>query len=168
MFSISAMAAAASLGTSRTSTGTVSSPAIAVNGVVPKRFTCDGADVSPPLTIADVPADADSLVLALTDPDAGDFVHWVVADIPPTTTGLAAGEVPPGAVVYPNDFGDQAYAGPCPPEGETHTYVFTLYVLPPSAVDFVGPEETNGAGLVDTVARLATTSAALTASYVRP
>lgn len=146
---------------------TVTSPAIAVNGVFPKRFTCDGADVSPPLTIADVPADAETLVLALTDPDAGDFVHWAVADIEPSTTTVAAGEVPAGGVVYPNDNGDATYAGPCPPAGETHTYVLTLYVLPPNAVDFVGPDQTNGAALIDTVARLASSSAVLTASYVR-
>ena len=145
----------------------VTSPAFDVNATIPPRFTCDGADVSPPLTIADVPADAESLVLALTDPQAGDFVHWVMADVAPTTTNLAAGEVPPGAVLYPNDYGDRAYAGPCPPEGETHDYVFTVYVLPPSAVEFVGPDETNGAGLIDTVARLANTSAALTANYQR-
>ncbi len=146
---------------------TVSSPAIAVNGVIPKRFTCDGADVSPPLTIADVPADAEDLVIALTDPDAGGFVHWVMAFVPPDTTEIAAGEVPDGAVLYPNDYGDRAYAGPCPPEGETHTYVVTLYVLTASAVDFVGPDQINGAGLIDSVSRLASTSAALTASYVR-
>ena len=146
---------------------TINSPAIAVNGVFPVRFTCDGADVSPPLAIADVPPDAESLVLALTDPDAGGFVHWAVADIDPATTKINAGEAPPSGVVYPNDFGDRAYAGPCPPAGETHTYVFTLYVLPPNAVDFVGPDQTNGAALIDTVSRLSSTSAALTASYVR-
>lgn len=153
--------------TSLTPFMTVTSPAIAVNGVFPVRFTCDGADVSPPLSIADVPADTETLILALTDPDAGDFVHWVVADIDPATTAIAAGETPPDGVVYPNDFGDAAYAGPCPPEGETHTYVLTLYALAPNAVDFVGPDQTNGAALIDTVSRLASTSAALTASYVR-
>lgn len=146
---------------------TLTSPAIAVNGVIPQRFTCDGADVSPPLTFADVPADAETLVLALTDPDAGGFVHWVVADIDPTTTAVAAGETPAGGVVYPNDGGDATYAGPCPPAGETHTYVFTLYALPPNAVDFVGPDQTNGAAVIETVSRLASSSAALTASYVR-
>lgn len=145
----------------------LSSPAVQVDGVLPTRFTCDGEDVSPPLAIANVPATADGLVLALTDPDADEFVHWVVADIAPTTTELAAGVMPPGAVVYPNDFGNRIYAGPCPPEGETHSYVFTLYVLSPSAVEFVGPDETNGAGLVDTVSRLATTSAAFTVTYQR-
>ena len=94
-------------------------------------------------------------------------VHWAVADIEPSTTTVAAGEVPAGGVVYPNDNGDATYAGPCPPAGETHTYVLTLYVLPPNAVDFVGPDQTNGAALIDTVARLASSSAVLTASYVR-
>ncbi len=145
----------------------LSSPAVQVDGVLPTRFTCDGEDVSPPLAIANVPATADGLVLALTDPDADEFVHWVVADIAPTTTELAAGVMPPGAVVYPNDFGNPTYDGPCPPEGETHSYVFTLYVLSPSAVEFVGPDETNGAGLIDTVSRLATTSSAFTVTYQR-
>lgn len=145
----------------------LSSPAVEVDGVLPTRFTCDGEDVSPPLTVADVSAGADTLVLALTDPDAGEFVHWAMADLAPTTTALAAGEVPPGAVVYPNDFGNRTYDGPCPPEGETHSYVFTVYVLSPSAVEFVGPDDTNGAGLLDTVSRLATTSAAFTVTYPR-
>ena len=145
----------------------LSSPVVAVNGSLPARFTCDGQDVSPPLTISDVPATAESLVLALTDPDAGDFVHWVVAFIPPTTTELAADSVPAGAVVYPNDFGNQGYDGPCPPEGELHNYVFTVYVLQPNAADFVGPDETNGASLIDTVSRLAATSAAFTVTYER-
>ncbi len=146
---------------------TLTSPAFDISANLPARFTCDGADVSPPLTISDVPADADTLVVSLTDPDADGFVHWAMADIAPTTTNLGAGEVPPGAVIYPNDFGNRDYDGPCPPEGEPHDYLFTVYVLAPSAVEFVGPDETNGAGLLDTVSRLATTSAAVTVTYRR-
>ncbi|MCB1004830.1 MAG: YbhB/YbcL family Raf kinase inhibitor-like protein [Acidimicrobiales bacterium] len=143
----------------------LSSPAFDVAGTLPERFTCDGEDVSPPLTITDVPADAESLVLSLTDPDAGDFVHWVMAAVPPDTTRLTTGEVPPGAVLYPNDFGAATYDGPCPPEGESHQYVFTVHVLSPSAADLVGPDETNGAAVLETVARLAATSAAVTVTY---
>lgn len=144
------------------------SPSFDVNGTLPPRFTCDGADVSPPLTIAGVPEDAESLVIALTDPDAGDFVHWAVTDVRPDTTTLASGTLPAGAVEYANDFGDAAYGGPCPPAGERHTYVFTVYALPASAAQFAGPEATNGAGVLEAAARLASTSAALTAAYERP
>ena len=144
------------------------SPAFDVNGTLPPRFTCDGDDVSPPLTIAGVPDDAESLVIAMTDPDAGDFVHWAVTGVRPTATTLRAGTLPAGAVEYDNDFGDAAYGGPCPPDGERHTYVFTVYVLPPSAAEFAGPDATNGAGVIEAAARLASTSAALTAAYERP
>jgi hypothetical protein len=64
----------------------------------------------------------------MVDLDA-DFVHWVMFAISPTRTSLAEGEVPPGAIQWPNAFGDDGYGGPCPPGGETHTYLFTVHAL---------------------------------------
>ncbi len=144
------------------------SPVVEVNGSLPTRFTCHGADVSPPLSIDGVPTGTESLALSLTDPDAQDFVHWAVIGIDPTVGTVGADQVPAGAVEYPNDFGDAAYGGPCPPDGQRHTYVFTVYALPATAVDFLGPDETNGAAVIDTVSRLSSTSAALTVSYESP
>lgn len=144
------------------------SPVVEVNGSLPTRFTCHGADVSPPLSIDGVPTGTESLALSLTDPDAQGFVHWAVIGIDPTVGTVGADQVPAGAVEYPNDFGDAAYGGPCPPDGQRHTYVFTVYALPATAVDFLGPDETNGAAVIDTVSRLSSTSAALTVSYESP
>jgi phosphatidylethanolamine-binding protein (PEBP) family uncharacterized protein len=88
-------------------------------------------------------------------------VHWVVTGIDPAVGSLAADQVPAGAVVYANDFGERGYNGPCPPDGERHNYEFTVYAVPATAVAFVGPDETNGAGVIDAVSRLADASAAL-------
>ena len=102
--------------------------------LVPAEFTCDGEDRSPDLTWADVPQDAESLVLLLEDPDADNFVHWVMYDIPLEVTGLALDlpadeELENGAKQGENDFGEIGYGGPCPPSGEEHEYRFSLYAL---------------------------------------
>lgn len=141
------------------------SPALVADAPMPTRFTCDGPDVSPPLEIDAVPAGTQSLTIALTDPDADNFVHWAITGIDPSVRTVSAGEVPDGAVVYANDFGNDTYNGPCPDDGELHNYVFTVYALPPIAVALVGPDDTNGAGVIDAVSRLASATAALTASY---
>jgi Raf kinase inhibitor-like YbhB/YbcL family protein len=109
---------------------TLGSSAFRPGGAIPRRFTCDGADVSPALAWAGVPAGTASLVLLVDDPDAGDFAHWVAYAIPAATTGLAEGA---GTARSPlaqgtNDFGRVGYGGPCPPSG-THHYRFTLYAL---------------------------------------
>jgi Raf kinase inhibitor-like YbhB/YbcL family protein len=96
---------------------------------IPTRHTCDGEDVTPALTWANVPAEAVELAITVTDLDAPDFVHWLVFGIAPGTTGLAEGEVPAGAILWPNGGGAGAYFGPCPPEGEEHRYLFTVHAL---------------------------------------
>ncbi len=108
----------------------ISSPAFAPNGFIPARHTCDGADPSPPLRVANVPHAARSLVLIVDDPDApgGTWVHWVVWNIPPSTREIRENAPPAGSVAGTNDFRKIAYGGPCPPSG-THRYVFTLYAL---------------------------------------
>jgi Raf kinase inhibitor-like YbhB/YbcL family protein len=108
---------------------TVTSTAFAEGATIPARYTCDGADVSPPLAFAGVPSGARDLALLVEDPDApgGTFVHWVAWGIDPARAALAEGEPPPGAGT--NGFGKRGYGGPCPPRGRAHRYVFTVFAL---------------------------------------
>jgi Raf kinase inhibitor-like YbhB/YbcL family protein len=117
---------------------TLTSPAFNDRSTIPVKYTCDGANVSPPLAILDPPADARSLALICDDPDAsgGGFVHWVLYDLPPDThklpEGIPAFEVLRelgGARQGKTDYGRVGYGGPCPPPGKPHHYQFTLYAL---------------------------------------
>jgi len=100
------------------------------NGPIPARFTCDGENISPKLSVSGVPEDAVSLVLVVDDPDApmGTWVHWLVWNIPPQTVEIASAAVPAGSVEGVTSFGRSGYGGPCPPSG-THRYFFKLYAL---------------------------------------
>ena len=108
----------------------ITSPSFQESAFVPSKYTCDGDNISPPLTISDIPADAKSLVLIVDDPDApvGTFVHWLVWNIPPHVSEIKEGNLPEGSVEGTNDFGKSEYGGPCPPSG-THRYFFRLYAL---------------------------------------
>jgi len=108
----------------------LTSPIFNHNGGFPPDSTCDGAGFNPPLEISGVPPAAESLALALRDPDApgGIFVHWILFDIPPKIEKIDAGEVPAGARQGKTTDGKIGYVGPCPPGG-THRYIFTLYAL---------------------------------------
>lgn len=97
--------------------------------VIPDRFRCAGPESSPEISWTGVPAEARSLALVLVDEDAPDYIHWVVANIDPSTTTLLAGSVDPNAAQATNSAGSIGFAGPCPPEGETHEYSLTLYAL---------------------------------------
>jgi len=92
------------------------------------QYTCRGADISPAISWSGVPAGTQELAITLTDLDAADFVHWVIAGLDPASTGIAAGKVPAGPVQATNGFGDAKYGGPCPPDG-SHTYLLRLYAL---------------------------------------
>ena len=107
----------------------LTSSAFVHNDAIPSEFTCDGADVSPPLTISDVPKNAKSLVLIMDDPDApvGTWDHWVVFNMAPSTKQIAKGTEPEG-IAGKNSWGRTGYGGPCPPSG-THRYFFKLYAL---------------------------------------
>jgi len=107
---------------------TLSSPAFANNEHIPKQYTCDGANISPPLLIGGVPKAATSLTLVVTDPDApgGTFTHWKATNIRPTVTMITEGGHP--GQEQTNGFGKIGYGGPCPPSGEHH-YVFTVTAL---------------------------------------
>ena len=107
----------------------ITSSAFQQAGNIPSQFTCDGADRSPPLQIAEIPSGAKSLVLIVDDPDApnGLFTHWIVWNIPPQTNAITEGSAPKG-VQGTNDFGKSGYGGPCPPSG-THRYYFKVFAL---------------------------------------
>lgn len=108
----------------------IASTAFSQNREIPKQYTCDGADVNPPLSIGNVPEKTESLALIVDDPDApmGTWVHWVVWNIGADTREIPENSVPPGALQGTNDFGKRKYGGPCPPSG-THRYFFKLYAL---------------------------------------
>ena len=111
------------------------SPAFSDGEMIPKKYTCDGADVSPPLEWSLVPSGTKSVALICDDPDApmGPWVHWVYYDIPPETKRLPESIAPEkhtanGGKQGINDFRKIGYGGPCPPGG-THRYFFKLYAL---------------------------------------
>jgi len=115
------------------------SPAFTEGGPIPRQYTCQGQDISPPLAWSGIPREAKSLVLILDDPDAPDpkapkmtWVHWVLYNLPPEATGLSEGvkaeALPPGTAAGLNDWKRANYGGPCPPVGR-HRYVHKLYAL---------------------------------------
>ena len=117
-------------------TWSLSSSAFTEGASIPRQYTCDGADWSPPLAWGDPPQGTKSLALIVADPDAplGTWVHWVAYNIPPQARGLSEhvstnAKLPDGSVQGMNDFGRVGYGGPCPPAGAAHRYVFTLYAL---------------------------------------
>ncbi|MDE1769591.1 MAG: YbhB/YbcL family Raf kinase inhibitor-like protein [Thaumarchaeota archaeon] len=107
----------------------VSSSAFENEGVIPSEFTCDGQDISPPLSITDVPKETKTIAIIMDDPDApmGTFTHWLVWNIPSDKTQFAKGEKI-DFVQGRTSFGSQSYGGPCPPSG-THRYFFKIYAL---------------------------------------
>lgn len=112
------------------------SAAFAHQSEIPSRFTCEGADASPPLAWSEVPPATRSLALIVDDPDAPDpaapkmtWVHWVLVDLPPGANALPeGGPLPSGARAGLNDWKRTHYGGPCPPIGR-HRYFFKLYAL---------------------------------------
>jgi Raf kinase inhibitor-like YbhB/YbcL family protein len=111
----------------------LTSPAFGHGEKIPKKYTCDGEELSPPLEIKGVPEKAKSLVLIMDDPDVPKFVredqmwvHWVLFNIPPDTRYIEEDAIPPG--VLGSGTGRMGYQGPCPPDRE-HRYFFKLYAL---------------------------------------
>jgi Raf kinase inhibitor-like YbhB/YbcL family protein len=115
---------------------TVSSSSFPSGGEIPKRFTCDGDDASPQLAWTGAPAGTQSFLLIADDPDApgGTWTHWVLYDLPATTSALSeampkAEQLPDGSRQGRNDFRKIGYNGPCPPPGKPHRYYFRIYAL---------------------------------------
>ncbi len=110
----------------------ISSSAFERNGAIPTAYTCDAADISPPLQWQNVPAGAAALVLfAIDDSSTGaaSGIRWVVGDIDPSTKGVEAGKTPTGGIVGADTQGHAGYGGICPPHGKTSTVEFVLYAL---------------------------------------
>ncbi len=97
---------------------------------IPKKYTCDGENVNPPLEFIDVPENAKTLLLIVDDPDSPSriFTHWVLWNIPKETREIHENSVPKNSVEGMNDFGKIGYGGPCPHSG-THRYQFKFYAL---------------------------------------
>jgi len=109
----------------------ITSTAFEHNENIPELYTCDGKDRNPPLQFEDVPNNAASLALIVSDPDAvgkKPFYHWVVFNIDPRTDHIEEDSLPAAAIEGRNDFRKVEYGGPCPPSG-THHYIFTLSAL---------------------------------------
>ena len=108
--------------------GTLTAP-WANGAAIPAKYTCDGANQSPPLSWTTAPEGTVEIAITVLDLDKPDFVHWAVSGIDASATSLDAGMVPEFAIVATNSSGKQGYAGPCPPVGSTHRYQFTVYFL---------------------------------------
>jgi Raf kinase inhibitor-like YbhB/YbcL family protein len=130
---------------------TITSTAFSPNGAIPTLYTCERKDLSPPLAWSGVPAGIRSLALIVDDPDAPDpaapqltWVHWVLYNLPTTTTGLAeaikSGALPSGTREGVSDFGRVGYGGPCPPVGR-HRYFHKLYALDAVLPDLKRPDK---------------------------
>ena len=105
-------------------------------GYIPRRHTCLGGNVSPPLSWSGLPEGTQGLALICEDVDApsGSFTHWIIFNIPGTVSSLPEGLAPSGVVQEDmrqgiNGFGQIGYRGPCPPPGKPHRYFFRLYAL---------------------------------------
>lgn len=148
------------------------------DGTLPMRhfahiFGCKGDNVSPEISWHGAPAETQSFMVTIYDPDAptgSGWWHWVVADIPASVTSLRQGAgtdaalLPPGAVQLSTDIGTPGYGGPCPPVGETHRYLITVKALDVARLDL--PPHATGAlaGLVSNMHSLAQATLTLTGS----
>lgn len=139
--------------------------------LIPKLYTCDGQDISPPLTWQDVPAEAQSFALVCDDPDAPGrtWVHWVMYNIPSEARSLPEKVVPQpvlpdGTQQGRNSWPRTGYGGPCPPSG-THRYIFKLYALD---VDLdLAPADTDKAALLEAMEGHVLAETMLTGLYKR-
>ena len=108
----------------------ITSTAFTEGGKIPRIYTCDDQNISPPLSWTGVPTTTVSLAIIMDDPDApsGTWVHWVLYNLPPALTTLEQGKTGIGTDGK-NDFNRMGYGGPCPPRGSTHRYYIKLYAL---------------------------------------
>jgi Raf kinase inhibitor-like YbhB/YbcL family protein len=131
----------------------LTSSAFKEGGSIPAKYTCEGEDTSPPLAWSGAPAGTKSFVLIVDDPDAPDpaaprmtWVHWVLYDLPLSSTSLAegadSGGLPPGTKSGLNDWKRPGYGGPCPPIGR-HRYVHKLYALDTELTGLRQPTKSN-------------------------
>ncbi len=152
----------------------LTSTAFSHGQAIPRDHTCDGDDLSPPLAWEGLPPGTESLVLIVDDPDAPDpaapkmtWVHWILYNIPPSTTSLPPGgsrtDLPPGTREGLNDWKRTGYGGPCPPIGR-HRYFHKMYALDVQLPDLGTPTK---AALEDAMADHILASAELVGTYER-
>lgn len=133
--------------------------------LIPDEYAFGNENESPPLSWSDVPAGTAELAVAVVDPDASNFVHWVVGAVDPSVSEFETGRLPAGTVETLNSFNEAAWSGPAPPAGTRHTYVFTIYALPEASgltSDMAGQEA------IDLLADQATATAQLRGEYETP
>jgi Raf kinase inhibitor-like YbhB/YbcL family protein len=123
----------------------IKSPEFQEGMLMPRKYSCQGDDINPPLEFSGIPANTKSLVLIMDDPDApmGTWDHWIMFNIP-VVSKIGEDSVPAGALEGMNSWGNTGYGGPCPPSG-THRYFFKLYALDKS----LGIEEGSSKMLVE-------------------
>ena len=148
----------------------LTSPGLPPGGDIPKQYTCDGSDISPPLAWSGAPPGTASYALIVEDPDApgGVFRHWAAYDIAAAATGLPAGYRASGPAPIGqarNDFGKIGYSGPCPPPGSRHHYHFTLLALSVPALKL--PATPDAAAVMSAALPYMIARAELTATYQR-
>lgn len=128
----------------------ITSSAFLAGAEIPAQYTCFGANISPPIQWANLPAGVMELAIVVRDPQAEGFVHWVITGLSPVIGGLAEGKVPEDAIQALNQTGSLGWFGPCPPTGTgTHTYEFALYAFstPPGVTS--GQDARTAAQLVE-------------------
>ena len=127
----------------------ITSSAFATGSKIPSKYTCQGENISPPLTISGAPSDTESLALVMDDPDAPGktFVHWLAWNIPTNQAQIKEGSLPTGSTEGTTSFNQVGYGGPCPPSGE-HRYFFKVFALN-SRLDL--PETTTADQLMEQI-----------------
>jgi hypothetical protein len=134
-------------------------------GEIDVRHTCDGENISPSLTWTTPPDGTVEIAITVTDDAAPDFVHWTLAALDPLSTALGEGRVPEFAIQGLNSSGTLGYTGPCPPEGEVHTYHYTVFFL---GQQTELPDGSPGLDLLAAIRASAFDSASVTGTYSRP
>lgn len=120
----------------------LTSPSFDPNSDIPDIYTCDGENISPAFSWNDIPQETQSFALTCVDPDApgGPFIHWLVYGIDRNATAVSEDAIPAQGIEVENDFGRKEYGGPCPPHGERHRYIFTMYALDVKEIEGVTKE----------------------------
>jgi hypothetical protein len=131
---------------------------------IPAKYTCDGQNVAPAITWANLPEGTVEVAIQVIDLEADDYTHWIISGLKPTSGGLLEGVVPTGAIQAKNSKGTIGYTGPCPPKGTLHNYLFEVDALdshvsltngvdPDTALQAIGAATIQSASVSGTVKR---------------